>query len=317
MAHNFTIANAVTHVFKAPQADGFLLKFALVYALVGVVFYGASLWINAPLYAAYVEVFSGGASSDPVELNRQMTEINQQFRMRLALSYLISLPGGLAFWACFDAAGQRRYMRGEPFALRIGTDEFMLLGVGVLYWLCVMGAYLGGAIVAVIIGFALYGVAGSGGGGAAAIVPLIAILAMLFAILWIGIRLSPAAAMTIRDGDFRFGKAWRLTKGKFWPLLGANLVLWVVFGLMFLAAYFGFLLWGYTALQNAAGGGELDYETVMRAASQPSFWVLGSVLMTLLLGLQGFVMHVFQGPPALLALNDLEIPLANIGDHFD
>ena len=164
MVEDFRVGDAAFHIFRARAESGFIWKYALVYALVAVLVYSISLYINAPVYADYISIFASANTDDPIELNRRILALNQEHRLRMLLSYLVALPAGLAFWACFDAAGQRRYMRGEGFSLRIGNDEFRLLGVGLLYWLCVLAAYFAGAMLAVVFGAIAYTVAQDGGG---------------------------------------------------------------------------------------------------------------------------------------------------------
>lgn len=319
MVENFRVGDAAFHIFRVRAGNGFIWKYALAYACVALITYGLSFYIYAPVYADYISIFASANTDDPFELNRRILALNEEHRLRMLLSYLVALPAGLAFWACFDAAGQRRYMRGEGFSLRVGNDEFRLLGVGLLYWLCVMGAYFAGAVLVVVVGMIVYGImqGGSGGGGVLVLLPILAGLTMLFAILWVGLRLSPAAALTIRDEKFKFSEAWKLTKGHFWQLLGANLILWVIFGIVFVTAYGAFMAWAFAHVMGAAGGSGLEAETVLNIISQPGFiGVAGGFFLVIML-LQGVIMHAVQGPPAWLALNDPANPQTGVEAHFD
>jgi hypothetical protein len=67
-------------------------------------------------------------------------------------------------------------------------------------------------------------------------IPLIC-LALLLALLWIGVRLAPAAATSIARKRFAFFDAWKVSKGRFWALLGAFLLLYIMMMVAFFILY--------------------------------------------------------------------------------
>lgn len=98
--------------------------------------------------------------------------------------------------------------------MRLGMDELRLLGCLLIL---IVGFYLIlaiGGVIAVIIGVAA--------GASAAPFLIVAGLILAVALFaWLGTRLSLAGPLTIRERKIILGPAWRLTGGKFWPLLGA------------------------------------------------------------------------------------------------
>ena len=50
-------------------------------------------------------------------------------------------------------------------------------------------------------------------------------------LVFLGIRLGPAAATSIARREFSFLEAWSVTRGRFWTLLGSFALLWFLFGL--------------------------------------------------------------------------------------
>jgi hypothetical protein len=58
-------------------------------------------------------------------------------------------------------------------------------------------------------------------------VAVLAPLALLGLLVWLSVRLAPAAALSIAQQRFVFFDAWRLTRPYFWQMLGAFVVLWI------------------------------------------------------------------------------------------
>jgi hypothetical protein len=56
------------------------------------------------------------------------------------------------------------------------------------------------------------------------IVAALAPLGLLALLLWGAVRLSPAAALSVARSRFSFFGAWVATRDKFWPLLGAFVI---------------------------------------------------------------------------------------------
>ena len=140
----------------------------------------------------------------------------------------------LIFYPVLYATMSRVVLRPseEGFAyIRLGADELRQLGLLLLIFALGIVAYivLILALVAIVTPFSLAITRGSAGGGSGG-----AVLAVLFAILlglavigawiYVWVRLSLASPLTFATQRISLFGSWRLTKGLFWPMLGAYLV---------------------------------------------------------------------------------------------
>jgi len=143
----------------------------------------------------------------------------------------------LALFLILLTAAMRSVLRpSEPgFAwLRFGMDELRQIGLSlflmILFYVGLFIAAIATALVAGLliasfgIGLALYLVAGL---ATAALVALIA---------WLGVRLSLAFPLTLLRGSITISESWRLTRGRFWPLFGGLLLIYILLTILSLGA---------------------------------------------------------------------------------
>ena len=153
---------------------------------------------------------------------------------RIGPAFAIILPLSLAYYAVLYSAIYRGLLRpeeGGPGFLRLGGDELRLLGALVLVALLYFGVILAGSILLGVISAA----AGLAGGPLAGLVAVIGVLALLVGIVIFAVRFSLALPATFAERRIRVFESWRLTKGRFWPLLGAYvlaIVLSIVIGIL-------------------------------------------------------------------------------------
>tara|TARA_R110002049_G_scaffold213076_2_gene384429 strand:- start:656 stop:1165 length:510 start_codon:yes stop_codon:yes gene_type:complete len=140
-----------------------------------------------------------------------------------------------------------------------------------------------------------------------AIIGVVLMLVYMLVCLWAGIRLSPAAALTVRDGQIRFFEAWRVTKGRAGTIFGAWLITGIAMSVVLMVAYgliavvaFAQLAPLFPALEEGSASGA-DIRAIVTA---PGFWVPLALVFCLLVGLQAVVQHIFGGPAALAAKTD-------------
>ena len=124
--------------------------------------------------------------------------------------------------------------------LRIGSDEFRLT------WVNLALLFVGLTCLAFLD--LLYNrIAGTIGGAPAALV----CMAVAAPMIWFGVRMSLMTPLTFAEHRIDWAKAWSMTRGSFWPLLG----------MILLAAIFYVMVWAlilmiYFAVVALAGGPE-------------------------------------------------------------
>lgn len=290
----FNFGNAITHFRKTGGPGGFLLKFVLVFLVVQLALQGIGLFFNLPVYAVYIEMFADTIPQE--ELADRLTEASN----KSGFSSLIMTPLSLLAWMVFEGASQRRYMRGDGFRLRVGNDEWRLLVVGLLWLAILVAVYI---VFALFIGAPLLIAAVMQSRSSMQIAIVISgVLGLigLAGVMYIVARLSPAAALTVRDESIRFFEAWKITRGRVGALIGANLVLWgaSLLGMtLFYGAIIGLVVWRFLP----AFEGEAEMAAL---ASQPGFWMPAVVLCVIWLAAMAALQHIMGGPAALAAKDD-------------
>lgn len=179
--------------------------------------------------------------------------------------------------------------------LRVGGDEFRLLGVTLLIALIWIGFVVAAIMVIGVIGAAADGFLRG-------LLIFLAVVAVICLGVWIGVRLSLAAPMTFAERRIALRGAWRLTEGRFWPLLGAYFLA-LVFSLMvgMLGGIISF------ALLAAFGGGM----AALSQANNPDFstftpaLAIGFVLYLVVQLLTAILQMVIQSTPAVSAYRQL------------
>lgn len=125
-------------------------------------------------------------------------------------------------------AVQRAVLQPERSAfayMRLGMDELRMFALAVIlfvvYYILMLIAMLVLALVASLIGVAA-------GMGAAATVGIVMLLGVLALTLVFEVRFALAFPLTLMRGKIIIGDAWRITRGRFWTLLGAFLLLTLI-----------------------------------------------------------------------------------------
>ncbi|MGH6950204.1 MAG: hypothetical protein ACREH4_04995 [Vitreimonas sp.] len=176
---------------------------------------------------------------------------------------------GLLLYAAYEAACLRWLVRGERggvFGLTLGPDTwrvfacyFVWFALAIASALLIVGVYIGLSAVRDAASVLLLGVV---------FVAALAPLALGALMIWCAVRLSPASAVCVSQRRFAFFDAWKTTRGRFWELLGAFVIL--------LAVYFGVGAFAsvliripmtqatYPLMQEVLGGGTVE-EIIERA----------------------------------------------------
>lgn len=306
MARSFSFDNAAFHFARPEGPPGFLPKYLIAYAIGVVLIAVISFFALRPLLDAYLQAFAlmaQGASE--AEIERQLGEAVLGNMGRVGLGYLVMLLVYAGFWAMMESAVLRRYVREEGFSIGWGADEWRMLAVGLIW----MAAFIIGYIALIIATMILVMPVGAIAQDNPALVAVWAVLVMIGLFLawaYFAVKFSPAGAMTIRDRKVVFFGAWGASTGRFWPMLGAFVVLGLILYVVIVVLY----IIGAVAMMGAAlggmdfGSGEPDPEAVIAAFSSPVVWLPLALIYGVMLVYQGFWQYAWAGIPSLAAKTD-------------
>ncbi len=218
--------------FSGPKSFGFVMKSALLFALVcsGLVFIFGPMMVD-PMkeYLEFaVKSSQDGAITEP-------EEILQIYRImaKALLPYLGIWLITWVVWAMIEAALHRRVLRedyGGIFPFRFGKDELWVMLSQLILYFTYMALYVVvelGLLVAVLAGVFI-----GGNGGVIGVIGMIFaglfLAAALFVMFFVLIKLSPTAALSVAKKEFAIGEAWGAVKGRFWPTFWAYALLYIV-----------------------------------------------------------------------------------------
>ncbi|HST91708.1 MAG TPA: hypothetical protein VLJ13_05870 [Brevundimonas sp.] len=189
------------------------------------------------------------------------------------------LPVALIVGAMLSAAVARGVLtpsKDRYGYLRLGMDEVRVLAVTFVLGLVMT---LVGALAFVTVGV-LTGLAKAMvGDGLAAIIALVGLLGTLCLLIWMSVRLSLAVPITVAERRIAFFDSFRLTKGRFWPLLGmAVLALVMVLLVQLLSSIVSMPLAVMSGLESWSFGSGQDAEAVREALDVTNPWVIANAL---------------------------------------
>ena len=306
MARPFSFDNAAFHFARNDGPPGFLPKYLTAYAIGIVIIAVVGFLALRPLWEGYMQVFvliSQGASESQIE--RQLGESILANMGRLGLGYLAMLLVYAAFWSMMECAVLRRYVREEGFRIGWGADEWRMLAVGLIWMVAFIVAYIA-MILATVILVTPIGMMAQDNPALIGLWTVLVILGLALAWAYFAVKFSPAGAMTIRDEKVVYFDAWGASKGRFWPMLGA----FVILAIILYAAMMVLYMIGVFAVMGAAmggmdfGSGEPDPDAVLAAFASPAVWVPLALIYFVMLVFQGFWQYAWAGVPALAAKTD-------------
>jgi hypothetical protein len=186
--------------------------------------------------------------------------------------------------------------------LRLGADEVRLVVLRLVYVFLIVGGVFAGLVVSgFVVGFsALFGGAIQTLAGAA--------MSALFVggLVYLGVRLSLAPVATFAERRLVIFDSWRLTRGKFLPLLGAYalaLSCIVVIGMLVLVIFSAVA----TAVILASGGSLADVAAMRKApdATLSSYLSVGLIAYMLVSAVFGALYNAVVSAPGAVAYRHL------------
>lgn len=142
----------------------------------------------------------------------------------------------LLFFTILMTAAQRAVLRPEEkgFAyIRFGLDELRMIGLFLL--LAVLG-YAGTILIFVLVAMIVEVVIAGAGTAAGVVLAIILGLGVLCLFIWLEVRLSLAFPLTLLRRRFVLGESWQVTRGHFWSLFAAYLIVILITFAMSMAA---------------------------------------------------------------------------------
>ncbi|MDX2276988.1 MAG: hypothetical protein NW206_16175 [Hyphomonadaceae bacterium] len=307
--------NATFFAFRKREKSGVLTQAAIGFAigmiLITVAFFAAFASALMPLVQWYGEMMTAAVNNDTSAME------TMGFPPSLGLFVLGSIVWMFALFilmAAFEAACLRWLVRGESggglLGLNFGADTWRVYsGYWIWFLLYMAFSMVFGIVVGVVIGGAAIGMmagangadASSAGLGALALMPII-YLVQYGLMIFFGVRLAPANATSIARKKFAFFDAWKVTRGRFWPLLGAFaiwfliylgavLVLYIIMFATVLATALPTLTQLGSSPEQLAGAEAQILQAYVQALSSPQTWVVMGVLY-LLVTIVGVMFYV-------------------------
>jgi hypothetical protein len=309
MSSGFTFERALAYPFTALHFNTFPWVFGAAYAASFTAVFGiiaAVGWTALSGWVSAVATLSPDPSPDQVAL------ILTNAVLPLLPVGLIGWLAAWALWAMFETASQRRYIWGQPFSLGFGADEARIMVVGLLWGvmglvICALPAFLivGGLVGALWTDLQAVQDGGSPAGIIGSFLAAASLMILLFLLyVFVATRLAPCFGMTVKDGAIRFFEAWAVSRGRFWPILMAYVIL---------------AIGGWFVAQLVQGAGQMILvgvfaavvstepetpEAIMTILTAPAFLVPVVIFTFIVLFTQGIIQHALGGPAALAARND-------------
>ena len=282
--------DATFFAFRKRERGGVLTMATITYLVVSFAMLGLFVYFNwhaAIDYFNWVAAMGANAGkADPTDPNAVFAAMMPPASvMAVGPTYFLLLLATYILIAAWEAACLRWMIRGEVkglFGLSLGADTWRVYLGYWIWFVFYFVAYFAFLIVAVGAGIGV-GVAAQGNPDAAlpsALIVCLIVLAALAAWIYLAVRLAPAAATSVARRRFAFFDAWKVSRGRFWGLFGAFLLISFMFVVLCAAVCIGGVvtLAMATAGQITQSGEPHSMEEVMRLVGAPQILVPGIAL---------------------------------------
>jgi hypothetical protein len=181
---------------------------------------------------AELQSFAPDASTNPSEI--------MAIYAKMLPAVLVLIPLSLIYSGVLYAGANRLVLRpgdGGVASLKLGADELRQVGLLLLVSLILVGVYLLGGVAIILVS----GLVSLISRPLAALLAMLGVIALVGGVVFVAVRLSLASAITFATGRIAIAQSWQMTKGRFWPLLGAYLlagVMGIIVSLLAIAIFF-------------------------------------------------------------------------------
>ena len=312
MPSRFSFDKALTFPFKAAHAGSFPWVFSLVFSLVGTALFLFLALMAAGDLAEVIRALEALPNSSIDEDNPYETTSALFGTLSPLVPWaIIGTVCGWIMWAIFESASQRRYIRDEGFSIRFGGDEFRMMAVGFMWSLLQMAFYL---LPMMLILGGVWDVLRLAGQDAptseieAKVLTSIfggfgIMLLLLPVYIFFATRLAPCFSLTIKEREYKFFDAWNVSRGRFWPILGAYVIIAIGGGI--LVAVVEQIAQLPLSFALAPALEDIDSsEEFIRLYSSIGFMLPLGIYMLVRLFMSGLLMHFAAGPAAFAARHD-------------
>jgi hypothetical protein len=309
MRPRFNFEGAISSPFRAAHFGSFPWIFSAAYAALGTILFMLLMFLARDAFADMVTNFEALDQFDSVDDASPDGAFGLIFGAMSPLMPYVLLGTGLfwIFWSVFQAASMRRYVRDESFSLRFGADELntMVVSIG---W-SILGALLYALPLILISGAFFAAIADDFSSSSeqrlfGALGGAIGLMVLLFPVyVFFATRLAPAFGLTIKERKIRFFDAWNVSRGRFWPILGAYVIIAVCGSIV--ASIIGqifqlILMFAVVPVIDNANGPE-DFTALFTSAG---FLIGVAVYLFFTLFIGALQMHFNHGPAAFAARHD-------------
>lgn len=314
----FSFDRALTYPYRAPHFGSFPWLYGLAYAAIYLVLFlaiGLLGWQGVAEWFVTLQEIDNDPNPDPETVFAAIFG----GLGRIAPLILVTSLASWAIWAMFEVASQKRYLYGEKFSLGFGGDELRMMVVGLLWGLMSLAIFLiPGVLMFSSIGI-LMGTDLNTPPDDATLGRFVASFFTAFGLMFLfffvyaffATRLSPCFGLTVKEKEIRFFDAWQVSRGRFWPLLGAYVIIVVVVGVLSQIVSSIAQMIMMPVLMSLPTDGDMPIEEAGAIFLSPGFLVPMALVYFVLLFVQGLTQHFGGAPAALAARHD---PRNDLGD---
>ncbi|MFT5775430.1 hypothetical protein [Hyphomonas sp.] len=312
MPTQFSFEGALSNAFRAAHPRTFPWIFAAVYALVVTLFVVIVGLLSKDDLLAFIQAIEAleNATIDESDSGAVLALVFATMTPLMPWGIAASI-GAWVMWAVFEAASQRRYVRDERFSVRLGSDELRMMAVG-FFWSLLYLACFGLPALSLLNG--ILGVLELAAGGMSEnelgrrVIPVVfggmGLMLLAFpAYVFFATRLSPCFAMTIKDRKIVFFDAWNVSRGRFWPILGAYLIIAIVGGIIVGAVGRAFEMAILSRSISGVGNVQTSDDAI-RLLFSPAVLVPIGLYTFVRMFLSALLQHFSGGPAAFAARHD-------------